>query len=423
MYFFYNLILIFLSLLLSPVILIAFIVKPKFRAGFWQKIGFYKPSEISFKETKTIWIHAVSVGEVNAVETFTKKLRNEYPDFNIVLSTVTRTGQQVATNKLTNFTDKIIYFPYDFFFSVKSALNIIKPDLVIIAETEIWPTFSNEVNKKNIPLMIINGRISPSSYKGYKRFKAIFSKILSNYSLILMQSKEDKDRIVDIGSNESKTEVMGNLKYDISANLSTEEIEVLSSSLKTKGKTILIAGSTHAGEDEIVLNVFKQLKSTHSNLKLLLAPRHPERNESVFELMLKTGLNCGKRKSSDNFEQNDIIMLDTMGELGNIYSIAKIAFIGGSFSGTGGHNPLEAAIYNVPTISGPTIFNFKDVYKFLTQAKASIIANNEKELVETLEMLLSNDLKYKTCSEACKTIFEQNSGALSYSIEKLKAFL
>lgn len=421
MFIIYNFLLIILAIIFLPVILIAFIVQPKFRAGFWQKLGFYNLN--LDKTKKTIWVHAVSVGEVNAVEGFIKKARQEFCDANIVLSTVTRTGQAVANSKLANFTDEIIYFPYDFTFSVKAAIKAINPDIAIVAETEIWPGFANELYKCIIPLWIINGRISPSSYKGYKKFKMFFKNILSKYSLILMQSQGDKERIIDIGAPSDITEVMGNLKFDITNILKDEDIEDLKQNLQVNDSKVLIAGSTHAGEDEIVLEVFKKLKKDFADLKLLLAPRHPERNENVYKLIQETRLASGKISQQDTFADNEIIMLDTMGELGKMYSISHLAFIGGSYSNTGGHNPLEAAIYNVPTLSGPTVFNFKDIYKILTAEQASIIADDEAALYASIKELMLDNEKYNKHSQACKAIFTTSSGALDFAIDKLKSVL
>lgn len=420
MFFIYSLVLTILAVVFLPIILIAFVVQPKFRAGFWQKIGFYN---LNLPKEKTVWIHAVSVGEVNAVEGFVKEARKQFSNCNIVLSTVTRTGQAVANSKLKEYTDQIIYFPYDFVFSINSALNAINPDLVIIAETEIWPNFTNETTKRNIPITIINGRISPNSHKGYKKISFFFSKILAKYSLILMQTEGDAQRIVDIGAPQDITKVMGNLKFDITNKLTEEETSSLQDTLKSKDYKVLIAGSTHSGEDEVVLDAYKKLKEQHSNLKLLLAPRHPERNKQVFELIKEVTSRCGLRSEKDNFEEKDIIVLDTMGELGQLYSICDVAFLGGSFSNTGGHNPLEASIYNKPTVSGPTVFNFKDIYRFLTEAGASIVVEDQENLYNKIEELLSDSQIYKTTSDACKQVFEKNSGALEYSIKELKELI
>lgn len=420
MYLVYNLFLAIALIFLWPVILIAFAIQPKFRAGFWEKIGFYS---INLPKRPTIWVHAVSVGEVNAIEGFIKKLKEEFPTKNIILSTVTRTGQEVANSKLKDYTDKIIYFPYDFYFSILLAIKAIRPSIVIIAETEIWPNFANELNKKKIPLIIINGRISPNSYTGYKDFSFFFKRILKNYTSILMQTKSDQERIIDIGANPAITEVMGNLKFNIANLLDSDDIKNLAYSFNLNQEQVLVAGSTHSGEDEIVLGVYEQLKDEFSDLKLIIAPRHPERYPQVLELIDQTGYSWGLRSKGDGFDQNDIIMLDTMGELSQMYSICHIAFIGGSFSNTGGHNPLEATIYNKPTLSGDIVFNFKDIYEILSNEKATILVKNEKELLENSKKLIENKEFYNEISMDCKNVFEQNSGALDYALSKVKQLL
>lgn len=420
MYLVYNLLLPVLAILLSPLVLVVFAFQPKFRAGFWEKIGFYS---INLPKRSTIWIHAVSVGEVNAIESLVKKLREKYPTKNIVLSTVTRTGQEVARKKLDEYTDKIIYFPYDFWLSVVLAIKAVRPNLVIIAETEIWPNFSNELKNRKIPLLIVNGRISPKSYEGYKNYSFFFKRILRNYTAILMQSNADKERIVDIGANPEITEVMGNLKFNMTNILNNEEIKNLSNSLKLNQQKVFVAGSTHMGEDEIILNLYDHLKDENHDLKLIIAPRHPERYPQVLEFIDQTGYSWGLRSKNDGFDENDIIMLDTMGELSKMYAVCHFAFIGGSFSGTGGHNPLEATIYNKPTLSGNIVFNFKDIYEILTAENASIVVKNEKELLENAKKLMEDKDFYNSTASACQNIFEQNSGAIDYALEKISKFL
>lgn len=420
MYFFYNLFLAIALILLWPIVLLAFAIQPKFRAGFIEKIGLYS---INLPKRPTIWIHAVSVGEVNAVESLVKKLKEEFPTKNIILSTVTRTGQEVANKKLQEYTDKIIYFPYDFYFSILLAIRAIKPNLVIMAETEIWPNFANELRKNKTPLMIVNGRISPNSYEGYKKFSFFFKKILNNYTSILMQTDCDRKRILDIGANTEITETMGNLKFNLTNILDVDDTKNLANSFKLNQGKVIVAGSTHNGEDEIILGVYEQLKDEFADLKLIIAPRHPERYPQVLELIDQTGYSWGLRSKGDCFDKNDIIMLDTMGELSKMYALCHFAFIGGSFSGTGGHNPLEATIYNKPTLSGNIVFNFKDIYEILNNEKATILVKNEKELLENAQKLLKDANFYTNTSMACKNVFEQNSGALDYAMGKIKQLL
>jgi len=423
LYRFYNTAVIFFSILFSPLILAAFLIKPKFRAGFWQKIGL-KPLNSNYnKQKQSIWFHAVSVGEVNAVEALVKLAKKEFPDYNIAITTVTKTGQEVANAKFKNIADIIAYFPYDNKFSVNSAIKSLNPKMVIIAETEIWPAFCNELNKKNIPLILVNGRISPNSYKGYKKAEFFFKKVLNNFSLMLMQTEDDMNRIVDIGASPEKVQVMGNLKFDITNVLDKSEIKELKQSLKIDNHNVLIAGSTHKGEDEIIINIYKRLKVEIKDLKLIIAPRHPERNDEVLKLVCKTGFKIGLRSKNSHFKHTDIILLDTMGELSKLYSVSKIAFIGGSFSGTGGHNPLESAIYGVPIVSGADVFNFKDIYKLMTETQSAFLVNSENQLSVTIRELLNNTEKYSSASNACLNLFEKNKGALDFAVEKLKGYL
>ena len=418
MIFLYEIGLLFITASLFWFIILAFIVEPKFRAGFWQKIGFY-PKNTSGK--KTVLIHAVSVGEVNAVENLVKKMRLEFPEDYIVLSTVTKTGQEVAQNKLSNYTDEIIYFPYDFFFSIMSCFEAIKPDKIIIAETEIWPMFSYIAKMMKIPLILINGRISPTSYTGYKCLSFFFKEVLECFSQIFMQTEEGKKRIVDIGAPEEKTDVMGNLKFDIEKNLTEEQVAALKNEIQIGENRLFIAASTHKGEDEIALNVFRNIKMKYSDAKLLIAPRHPQRYEQVENMLKNEPYSYSKRSIGGTFAQNDIIMLDTMGELGKFYALGYLAFIGGSFSNTGGHNPLEASIWDVPVISGPTVFNFKDIYKLLTRANVAQIVSTEEDFIASALKFYSNISYHDEISAICRNIFDSSRGALGFVIDKLKS--
>lgn len=412
----YNIVLIILSIILLPIILLAFIVQPKFRAGFWEKLGFYSFNQ---KTKKTTVFHAVSVGEVNAVKELIKEYKKRHPDEIIIVTTTTKTGQELAKKTFDKIADKVTYYPYDFFFSILAFLNTFLPEKVIIAETEIWPCFVTIAKLKGIKVYTVNGRISPHSFDGYKKIKLFLSPVLNRYEKIFMQSEGDAQRIIGIGANKNNTEVMGNLKFDISQNLNSDEIENYKNQLKTNNYRVFIAASTHKGEDEIVLNAFNNLKNKCPDAKLMLAPRHPQRYEEVSELLNKSGYKWGKRSNNDNFENNDIIMLDTMGELSKLFSICHIAFIGGSFSSTGGHNPLEANIWGKPVISGNCVFNFKDVYKITTDKKCAVIVNNEEEFkTELLSFYTDND-KYQTFCNNAKSVFDENRGAINYVLERI----
>ena len=414
----YNIVTIAAAVVLLPVILVALAVVPKFRAGIFTKLGFY---DIKLDHNKqTIFFHAVSVGEVNAVEQLIKSTRQAFPEANIVLSTTTKTGQEIAHKKLEKTVDAITYFPFDFFFSVNAFLNSVKPDKIIIAETEIWPDFVYLAKRRNIPVYIVNGRLSPHSYNGYKKFSFFFKPVLAQYKGIFMQTQGDVERILNVGADPEITKFMGNLKFDIKPTMNAQQITELANSIKLNGARLIVAASTHKGEDEIVLGAFKTLKSEFPDIKLLLAPRHPERYEKVTQLLEETGMAFGKRSQGDTFENNDIIMLDTMGELMKMFSISHLAFIGGSFSNTGGHNPLEANIWGKPVVSGECLFNFKDIYAYLTQTNAAKLSSSEQELTEDMKKLLSDSDFYKKACEDTHKIFDENSGAVEFVINVLK---
>ena len=413
MLFIYNIFQLIFVIICFPILLILFLKVKKFRFGFFKKLGFFEFKD-DFKETQNILIHAVSVGEINAVENFINKVLDNR-DRNvskIFISTVTKTGYDLAEKKFKNKVDGIFCFPYDFYFSVKLFLKKLNLKKVIIAETEIWPNFVNIAKKMKIELYIINGRISPNSYCGYKKLGFFFSRILNKYTKILMQTKEDALRIVDIGANRNIVEVMGNLKFDIIKILNKNEIYNLKSQFKIEDKKMMISGSTHKGEDEIVINVYKKVKQSNSSFKMILAPRHPERYSEVINLLKKENIKFGKRSQNATFEKNDIILLDTMGELSKLYSICDFAFIGGSFVKTGGHNPLEATLWDKPTISGPFYFNFKDVYNILKNKNSAFIVNNENEFYDITIKLLCDKAFYNLSMQNCKDVFIENKGAV-----------
>ncbi|MGN1154067.1 MAG: 3-deoxy-D-manno-octulosonic acid transferase [Candidatus Gastranaerophilaceae bacterium] len=374
-------------------------------------IGLGKPLD-----KKSIVFYGVSVGEIIALQKLITKTKQTFPNHNIVVTTGTKTGQETAKNKLGTVADYITYFPFDFPIFINRFIKKVNPEVVIVAETELWPNIGYVLNKKNIPLYIVNGRMSDSTYGSYKKLLFFFAPILKNYTKILTQSQSDNDKLISIGANKDTTEVMGNLKFDIDVN-----IENFVPIEKNPCDQIIIAGSTHAGEDEIVLSAFQKIKTP--NTKLLIASRHPERNENIFELCCKYGFKTGLRSKNNNFKEFDIIILDTMGELGKMYSICDFAFIGGSFNKTGGHNPLEACIFSKPVISGPSIHNFKDIYAIITRTQAGKIVNTEEELIVQMQKLLNDTQYYNQACEDCKTIFEQNRGAMKFVLDELQTLI
>ena len=411
--FIYRILSTILFLLALPFYAIVRAVKGKYLPGWREKLGKFNAPDLG---DKVIMYHGVSVGEVIALENLIKKTKETFPDYKIVVTTGTKTGQEIAHKKYDNIADFITYFPFDITICVELFLKKINPTVVLIAETELWPTFASYCKMKNIPLFVINGRISDSTFKSYRLLKGFFKELFKNYTKILTQSEEDRQKFIEIGAPEEKTQVMKNLKFDVKR--ITADIEI------GKGTNrIIIAGSTHKGEDEIVLEAFAKIKKKFSDIKLLLAPRHITRVNNVKDLTEKTGLKYGFRSKNDTFADNDIIILDTLGELSRMYQICDFAFIGGSFNKTGGHNPLEAVVYNKPVISGPSIHNFRDIYWILSRTKAGKVVKTPKELSDYMHKLLSDKEFYFQCCEDCKTVFNSQQGAMEFVINELKEIL
>ena len=378
------------------------------------KKGYVMPA--GFEGHKVIMFHGVSVGEVNAIEKLIKTARNTFPDAKIVVTTGTNTGQELANKKLSDSADLITYFPFDTPSCVKRFLDNVKPDIILMAETEIWPNIANEARKRNVKLCIINGRISDRTYKSYKMLKFFFKPLLNKYAGIYTQSSEDLDKFLSLGTNPETTKRMNNLKFDITAPEVTFNFD--------KSGRVLLAASTHSGEDEIVLEVFKNLKSKFSDLKLIIAPRHLTRKDEVETLVGESGFTYGFRSEGiESMSDIDILILDTMGELGKMFYYSDISFIGGSFNKTGGHNPLESVIFSIPVISGPSIHNFKDIYTIIKNAKAGFVVKTKDEFTEAADRLLSDNKFYEQTVSACDNVFTSQQGALDYVINMLKLYV
>ena len=388
----------------TPVILLANLFSPKIRAGFRQKFGKY---DFVINE-KTLWIHAVSVGEVLAVADF---IKNAAAGRKIVLTTSTPQGQTLAQSKLGNFCERICYFPYDYKFAICRAIKAINPAAIMIVETEIWPNFATEAKRAEIPVIIANGRISDATFKSYKRLRPFFARVFENFRVILAQSEDDAKRFVEIGAKPDMVRTMGNIKFDITPP-KTKIKEELGKTYNKGDFKVIVAGSTHKGEDEVILKAFSGIEGA----KLIIAPRHLERISAIETLLKKTNTRYTLKSKSPDLAATDVILLDTTGELANLYSIADAAILGGSFNNTGGHNPLEATVWGVPVMSGPNVKNFRVIYRELIKNNCAKIVEG-RELKDELKKMLQDARKY---AENCAQTLEQNRGATRVLEEFIK---
>jgi 3-deoxy-D-manno-octulosonic-acid transferase len=411
MYIIYNLLLIITIVLSLPVILFKLITVPKYRGGMTQKLGRLRKSVMkAVTGSRPIWVHAVSVGEVMAAHPLIRELKKKYPHRKLILSTVTVTGNFTARRRVPE-ADAVFYFPFDFPWIVRRVIQGINPQIVLVAETELWPNFFRELKRAGIPSAVINGRISPNSHRNYRKFKVFFRQVFDNVTLFCMQSEADAVRIRDIGADPEKVMVTGNLKFDQKLPKNTSAPVSIPS-----GKKVITAGSTHRGEEAALLEVFKRLREKFPELLLILAPRHPERFDEVEGLINKAGYDCQRRTKLKGIVK-DVLLLDTIGELRSFYSLCDIAFIGGSLVKVGGHNLLEPAAMKKPVIFSRYMFNFKEISEALLSAGGGVMVKDKAELYVQIDNLLSDKELARTMGERAFSVIEMNSGAARKTID------
>jgi len=423
-YFFYNILLIFFIILFAPLIGLVLLLRKKYRCGFFQKCGLMpKEMRAVLSDKNPIWIHAVSVGEVMATAPLIREIKKTYPDIPILLSTVTETGNFTARHN-TRGADHVIYFPFDLNFIVAKMIRTVHPVLFVTLETELWPNFSRCLRLNHIPSMVVSGRISSESFKSYRFFRFFFKKVLTNIDCFCMQTRTDAERIISIGAAPEKVTVAGNIKFDlqIPAITDDEKKDLYKNLHISNRQTIFIAGSTHRGEEEIIIRVFSQLRGKKANLVLLLAPRHPERFDETADLLKKSGLPFVRKTdlaASPAIADKSVILLDTIGELAKSYSIADIVFIGGSMVPVGGHNVLEPAVFSKPVIYGPYMDNFREMSKLLQEKKAAIQVRDTGEFIRQARALLADRALRQKIGETAFAVIRENSGAVDKSMEAL----
>lgn len=413
MYILYNIILVFATILLLPVILFKVATVKKYRGGITQKLGRVRKGVMRrIKGTRPIWVHAVSVGEVMAAHPLIRELRKRYPRKKLILSTVTVTGNYTARQRVPE-ADAVFYFPFDYPWIVRRVIRKINPAIVLVAETELWPNFFRELKKAGIPSAVVNGRISPHSFRNYMRFRAFFRQVFGNVTLFCMQSETDAGRIREIGADDGKVLVTGNLKFD-------QKIPPAQPApIRIPGsRKVITAGSTHRGEETVILEVFRRLREKFPELTLIIAPRHPERFDEVEGIINAAGFDC-LRRSGRKGEVKDVLLLDTIGELWSFYAVCDIAFVGGSLVKVGGHNLLEPAAMKKPVIFSRYMFNFKEISEALISSGGGIMVKDKAELYTRMDNLLSDRELSRHIGERAFAVIAANSGATKKTLDSI----
>ncbi|KPJ98066.1 MAG: hypothetical protein AMK71_12005 [Nitrospira bacterium SG8_35_4] len=370
-----------------------------------------------------LWVHAVSVGEVLACVPFLKALKQHFPSKKIVLSTTTYTGQHIARASFPE-ADRVMYMPLDAVICTRRVVNLLKPKLFITVETELWPGLFHALKNSGSSVLILNGRLSRESFNGYMKIRFFIKKLLSYADYMYMQGESDAKRIIELGADKDKVCVMGNLKFDIDYD-DTDPLPWL----EHIHGNILLAASTHEGEESIILDAYSSIRKKNPSLKLILAPRHPERFHAVAEILKKRGLAYVRRSEFTHDERRttndgvrDIILLDTIGELSRVFAKVTVAFIGGSLVAKGGQNILEPAFWAKPILFGPHMENFPFAEEFIEKSAAIRVAN-ANDITEEVIRLLNDKNAAAIMGKNAKAIIENNRGAVKKALELVRGFL
>lgn len=420
----------------------------KYRAGLAERLG-RVPERLRPKNAgeECIWIHAVSVGEALAIGGLITRLRDEFPSARIVISTTTATGQQLARERYGE--ESVFFFPIDLGFAIKPYLTVLRPKLIVLAETEFWPNFLRLAKQSGAKTAVVNARVSDRSLPGYKRWQWLFRRALKDIDLFLAQSAEDQSRLSAIGAPPERVQITGNLKFDVQAPPRLPIVDQLRSAFQQSGaQFILVCGSTVDREEEILLDAFRQVLNHYPDSMMVLAPRKPERFDAVAGLLTRSGIRFWRRSQFDFRETptvhrkkfvagespalqmrpltGGVFLLDSLGELAAIYSLATIAFVGGSLVPAGGHNILEPAQFGAPIIVGPYTHNFRDVIEIFRRNDAVRIAEHsgkQNNPGQIFVELLQNPMGRMALGQRGLEVFREQSGATARTVQALASLL
>ena len=419
MYLAYSLLLSFGLLILIPHFLFQALAHGKYIEGLRQRLGAVPP----VNGKPVIWLHCVSVGETQAARPLARRLQQQFPHHALVVSTITRTGQNLAHDVFRNQAASVFYFPFDWRWTARRALKAINPDAVLIMETELWPNFLRECRARQIPVALVNGRISRQSFRRYKLITFFLRRVLSSLSIAVMQSEMDAERLETLGMQKERLFTAGNLKFDaeVAGGLADKTEEIRTRFGLNNGEPLILAASTHSNEEEIILESIKQL----GNARLMIAPRHPERFKEVAALIQQSGLSWTRRTDPPSAKDTNatVILLDTIGELPATYELAQIVFVGGSIVDKGGHNVLEPAASGVAVVTGAHTHNFQAIVELMREATALIQlphlerAVAAEEIAHVFGQLLENPAERTALGRRAKQLVIDNQGAANRTIE------
>jgi 3-deoxy-D-manno-octulosonic-acid transferase len=434
MYLLYSLLLTVGFVLLLPRFAIDALRTRKYVTGLRQRLG--NLPKLPASDQPLIWLHCVSVGETEAARPLVRALRERFPSYRLAVSTTTVTGQEVAKRVFQQEAAAIFYFPIDWAWTVRRVLRTLNPSAVLIMETELWPNLLRTCRRQSIPVALVNGRISATSFRRYRMIKMFTARMLSNLTTAIMQSERDVTRIRELGMANERTSSAGNLKFDGASNAGNDG--VLNSDMRSRfgfseGESLIVAASTHWPEEQVLIDAFKRIKQSTEDrrVRLLIAPRHPDRFNEVADLIADSGLTWARRKTSPAKEDAtcEIILLDSIGELRTVFPFADIAFIGGSIASHGGHNVLEPAVEGVCVITGPHTDNFAAIIQTLLGEGALVqlgevaISEAAKQLAAAIKELLEDEPRRREIGQRAMAVCDSNRGATNRTMQILAKLL
>jgi len=391
---------------------------PDYRKRIPERFGFFS----HLPEKKRIWLHAVSVGETIAAAPLIKKLLAEYPEYSLLVTTTTPTGS-VQLKRLFAEQVEHVYFPYDLPDVIHRFFHRVRPDILIVMETELWPNLYTQCAQQKIPVLVANARLSSRSLAGYKKIAGLTRSVLRNISIIAPQSKADAERFQQLGAGKKQIHICGNIKFDLQIPVEAKET---GEAIKRKfgNRPVWIAASTHEGEDAQILSAHRNVLEPLSDALLILVPRHPERFDEVAKLCREKHFSF-TRRSRDNYPdaKTQVYLADTMGELLQLYAATDVAFVAGSLVPTGGHNPLEPAALGVPVLTGPNVFNFAEIVDAMQTEDAIKVIQNSRELAKTVSQLLQQPEARSVLGEAGRQLVEKNRGATDCLLQEISSLL
>jgi 3-deoxy-D-manno-octulosonic-acid transferase len=428
MYLAYSLLTLVVFVLVSPYFVYQAVRYKKYIGSLRERMGFL-PITFNVDGDDSIWIHAVSVGEALTARALAADLKARYPRLRLFLSTTTIAGQQVARRSLSNV-DGVFYFPFDFALTSTRTLNLVRPRLFVMMETEIWPNLLRLCRKRGVKTVVINGRISSRSYPRYRLVRRFFARVLADVDRFCMQSDESARRLVDLGADPSHVTVTGSLKFDslelpAATTHGKPRERVLRFFRLSPNRTAIVAGSTMKGEEAAVLRAFSRIKTMMPGALCLLAPRAPERFGEVERLARDAGFVTTRRSELpiDAEPRADVVVLDSIGELAQLYQLATAVFVGGSLVDHGGHNILEPAIFGKPIVFGPHMQNFKEIADAFVANDAALQVPSERELEQALLTLVNDPVRRARLGAAARALVEANRGAKTKTLDVISELL